>query len=205
MSVFIKIGSGNSWDYAVTTPTAVPLNTWTYFVFTYDGNYNRLYQNGVDVQDKQTAGGALATTTSDLTLADSFVGTRFSGILDEVQIFNRALSSTEIQANFQSGPGFTSQLTAAIPKGTTQVIATLTWQGSGTIAVSLTSPSQTYTEDTIPVYQKTTYSTTSDISSMLNIKRLSISVTALPADQNWAIALALNSVTTYQISVEVQK
>jgi hypothetical protein len=204
MSVFIKIATGNSWDYAVSTSTAVPLNTWTYFVFTYDGTYNRLYQNGVDVQDKQTAGGTLATTTSDLTLADSFTGTRFSGVIDEAQIFNRALSATEIQNNYQNSPGFTSQLTATIPKGTTQVITTITWQGTGSITATLTAPSQTYTEDIMSIYQKTTYAT-SDTSGMLNIKRLSITLTPLPADQIWAIALTLDSVNAYQISVEVQK
>jgi hypothetical protein len=84
-------------------------------------------------------------------------------------------------------------------------LATLTWQGAGSINATITSPAQSYTEDTIPVYQKTTYTTTSDQSGMLNIKRLSISVTALPADQSWTIALTFDSVTAYQIAVEVQK
>jgi hypothetical protein len=85
------------------------------------------------------------------------------------------------------------------------MIATLTWQGTGSINATVTSPSKSYTEDTISVCQKTTYSTTGGTSDMLNIKRLSISVTALPADQSWTIALTFDSVVAYQIAVEVQK
>ena len=40
---------------------------------------------------------------------------------------------------------------------------------------------------------------------MLNIKRLSISVTALSSDENWTIALELDDVKDYRIAVEVQK
>ena len=114
-------------------------------------------------------------------------------------------STAEIQTTFQNGPGFASQLTAKIPKGTTQVITTLSGQGAGNINATITSPSQSYTEDAIPVYQKTTYSTTSDTSGMLNIKRLSISVTTLPTDQSWTITLTFDNVAAYQIAVEVQK
>ena len=66
-----------------------------------------------------------------------------------------------IKSDFQVGPNFSSTLTANIPQGTTQVITTITWQGSGSINATITTPSQTYTEAMIPVYQMTTYSTTS--------------------------------------------
>jgi hypothetical protein len=57
----------------------------------------------------------------------------------------------------------------------------------------------------MPAYQKTTYSTSSGATTMLNIKRLSISVIALSSDQSWTIGLTFDSVAAYQISVEVQK
>ena len=61
-------------------------------------------------------------------------------------------SAAEIQTDSQNSPGFASQLTAKIPKGTTQVIATLTWQRVESINATVTSSAQSYTEDTIPVY-----------------------------------------------------
>ena len=89
--------------------------------------------------------------------------------------------------------------------GTTQVITTLSWQGTASINATIISPSQTYTESTQPVYQKTTYSTSDGTSNMLNIKRLSVSIDALPSDQNWNITLTFDNPVPYQITVEVQK
>ena len=66
--------------------------------------------------------------------------------------------------------------------GTTQVITMLSWQGTGSINVTVISPSQNYTEDMMSEYQKTVYSTSGGTSSMLNIKRLSVSVNALSSD-----------------------
>ena len=129
----------------------------------------------------------------------------FNGALDEVRIYNKALSANEIQESFQKGPDFSSRLLAKTPKGTTQFITTVSWQGIGSINVTIQSPSQNYTEDLVPVYQKTVYSTSGGTSSMLNIKRLSVSFTALSSDENWYVALDFSNVEDYRITVEVQK
>jgi hypothetical protein len=126
-------------------------------------------------------------------------------IFDEVRIYNRALSVAEIQENFQESPDFSSNLIAKIPKGTTQIFSTVSWQGTGSINVTVESPSQSYTEDTVSVYQKTSYSTSGSTTGLLNIKRLSISVAALSSDENWHIMLEYNDVKNYSVTVEVQK
>jgi len=133
------------------------------------------------------------------------LGTSFPGSIDDVHVYNRALSASEIQSGFQNNPDFSPYVLAKIPMGATQVIVTLSWQGTGSMNATIVSPAQTYTEATIPVYQKTTYSTSADGTSMLNIKRLSVSVNALSSDQNWNITLTYDTVTAYQISVEAQK
>jgi hypothetical protein len=55
----------------------------------------------------------------------------------------------------------------------------------------------------VPVYQKTVYSSSSG--DMLNIKRLSISVSALSSDENWYVMLEFDDVEDYRITVEAQK
>jgi hypothetical protein len=90
-------------------------------------------------------------------------------------------------------------------RGTTQVITTLSWQGTGSINVTVISPSRNYTEDMMPEYQKTVYSMSGGTSSMLNIKRLSVSVNAPSPDQDWYVMLTYGAVDAYQITVEVQK
>ncbi len=205
----LKFYISQSTNLAISYSTPIVINTWYHVVISDGGtgaNNLKMYVNGVEVASESPTG-SRATNSNNVQIGKSAVwgGRYFNGVIDEVRFFNRALSAAEIQTDYQNGPSFASQLTAKIPKGTTQVIATVTWQGAGSVNATITSPSQTYTEDAISVYQKTTYSTTSDTSGMLNIKRLSISVTAVPVDQSWIISLTFDNVAAYQIAVEVQK
>ena len=75
----------------------------------------------------------------------------------------------------------------------------------GSINVMIESPSKSYTEDIVPVYQKTVYSTSDGTSSMLNIKRLFISVSARSSEENWYVMLEFDDVEDYRITVETQK
>ena len=79
------------------------------------------------------------------------------------------------------------------------------WQGARSINVTVESPSKNYTEAIVPVYQKTVYSTSDGTSSMLDIKRLSISVSALSSDENWYVMLEFDDVEDYRITAEAKK
>jgi hypothetical protein len=183
----------------------VPTNTWSLVTYVYDGTHELWYINGVlDGQHTPTSTPTWASTfyVGQYDLANY----AYNGLIDEVQTYNRALSLTEIQANFQQSPDLSPYLLANIPQGATQVITTLSWQGNGNITVLITTPTQTYTENQMVAYQKTTYSTTSNgPMTMLNIKRLSINFGALVSTQTWNITLTYdNTVSAYQISVETQ-
>jgi len=192
-------GGGLDWNPSVPYVTG----QWQHFVFVYNGTDKLVYRNGV-----------LAASTTQASEAGSglFVGRyggytsyEFEGVVDEVQIYNRTLSASEILTDFQGSPDLSPKLLANVPKGTTEFIATVSWQGTGSINVTIESPSQTYTEDMIPVYQKTTYSTSDGTSAMLNIKRLDVSIGALASDQSWYVALAFDNVQNYKMTVEIQK
>jgi hypothetical protein len=198
-------GNGTSWKSGVGANVDLRGTGWRNLVGVCNGSSLFIYLDGV-LQGTATMAASVGPNTNPAVIGYRQSGNEyFNGTMDNVQIYNRALSAGEIQAAFQKGPDFSPNLTAKIPKSTTQVIVTLSWRGTGSINATVTSPSQNYTEDQIPVYAKTTYSTTSDNPSMLNVKRLSISVTALTADQSWTIALTFDTVVDYQISVEVQK
>ena len=62
-----------------------------------------------------------------------------------------------------------------------------------------------YIEDMVLVCQKTVYSASGGTSSMLDIKRLSILVSALSSDENWCVMLEFDDVEDYKITVEIQK
>jgi hypothetical protein len=177
---------------------------WYYVAYVYNGVDLRIYVNSVLDNTPPSRTGSLKTNSYPL-LIGKYGTTSFNGVIDEVRVYNRALSAAEIQADFQKSPDFSSKLLVKVPKGATQVITTLSWQGVESVNVTIQSPSQSYTENIVPVYQKTAYSTTDGTSSMLNIKRLSVTVTALSSDENWYVILELGNVEDYRITVEVQK
>lgn len=75
----------------------VPLNTWTHLAATYDGTTLRLYVNGVLAGSKAISG-SLLNTPNPLTIGGNAVWSEFfQGQIDEVRLYNRALTATEIQ------------------------------------------------------------------------------------------------------------
>jgi hypothetical protein len=78
---------------------ALPTNTWTHLAVTYDGAALRLYVNGVQVASLAQTG-HLVTSANPLQIGgDSLYGQYFQGTIDEVRIYNQALSASEIQAD----------------------------------------------------------------------------------------------------------
>jgi hypothetical protein len=187
--------------------TVVPQNSWTYVALVINNGVGTFYLNGVpDGTFTLTYPNFNKNAKIEIGQSqDKYVDCFFGGIIDEARIYNRALSASEIQAEFGGAPEIPTNLQAKIPIGTTQVITTLSWQGTASINATIISPSQTYTESMLPTYQKTTFSTIDGTSNMLNIKRLSISVNALTSNQNWNISLMFDNPVPYQITVEVQK
>jgi hypothetical protein len=85
----------------------LPVNTWTHLAVTYDGSSVRVYMNGVLVRTKSQSG-TISTSTGVLRIGGNSISAQyFSGVIDEVRIYNRALNQTEIQSDMTapvSGP-----------------------------------------------------------------------------------------------------
>ncbi|TMA28129.1 MAG: LamG domain-containing protein, partial [Deltaproteobacteria bacterium] len=80
-------------------PNALPLNTWTHLAATYDGAMLRLFVDGSQVASLAQTG-PIQTSTGPLTLGgDPLYGQYFAGTLDDVRVYNRALSAAEIQSD----------------------------------------------------------------------------------------------------------
>jgi hypothetical protein len=81
---------------------ALTINTWTHLAGTYDGVTLRLYVNGVQVSSRAQTG-PIAVSTNPLQIGgDTFYGQYFQGKIDEVRIYNRALSGPQIQSDMNS-------------------------------------------------------------------------------------------------------
>ena len=79
--------------------SALPLSTWSFLAATYDGSTLRVYVNGAQVASTSVSG-AIATSTGPLSIgADTAWGEYLSGDVDNVRVYNRALSVSELQGD----------------------------------------------------------------------------------------------------------
>src|SRR5262249_16709960 len=86
----------------VTGTAALATNTWTYLAATYDGSTLRLYVNGTQVATLAKTG-AIATSTNQLQIGgDSIYGQFFKGTIDEVRVYNVALTAAQIQTDMNT-------------------------------------------------------------------------------------------------------
>jgi uncharacterized repeat protein (TIGR01451 family) len=81
----------------------IPLNQWTHIAVTYDGiGTNQFYINGQLDTTASQGDGTNGATAWEIGGGDP-AGEFFDGLIDEVEIFNRALSTSEIQTIYNAG------------------------------------------------------------------------------------------------------
>jgi hypothetical protein len=90
-------------DRSVRGLSPLPIGVWTHVASTYDGTTQRLYVNGALVASRAQTG-SMTTSTSPLRIGgnNAWAGEFFGGLIDEVRVYNRALSVTEIQGDMNA-------------------------------------------------------------------------------------------------------
>jgi hypothetical protein len=134
----VHISTGGS-EPRARSASAIAGDAWTHLAGTYDGATLRLYVNGA-LAESQAAGGAISTSTGALWIGGNSVWSEwFQGLIDDVRVYNRALTGAEIQADMQTPVGGgpppapdTQAPTAptGISATTSPGSATLTWAAS---------------------------------------------------------------------------
>ena len=80
------------------------LNTWTHVAMTYDGNHIKTYINGVG-QITQTLSGSMQMSNSNLLIGKWYSNSEWmDGYIDDLSVWNVALSEQEIQTIMDNGP-----------------------------------------------------------------------------------------------------
>ena len=93
---------GANWTIAANT-TAFPLNTWTYVTVTHDGSFSRIYYNGIQRVETARVGTLRNWQSNTLQIGSISSGTNLiNGSVAFAQLYNRALSATEIKQNFEA-------------------------------------------------------------------------------------------------------
>jgi hypothetical protein len=96
---FLHFRTRSGAKHVVFGPSALSLNTWTYLALTYDGATIRFYVNGALVSSSREF---FSITTSNNPLCvggDPTQGQFFNGIIDEVRVYNVALTAAQIQTD----------------------------------------------------------------------------------------------------------
>jgi len=117
----------------------IPTYAWTHVALAFDGSSARAYINGVPSRAVSELAGSLTTTTGPLKIgsrADDTIAMgpddRFNGLIDEVALYDRALSPAEIKTIFSAGsagkcrPAIVTPTPTATPSNTPTVTATPT-------------------------------------------------------------------------------
>jgi hypothetical protein len=100
---------GTTTTIVIYSPNPVPINQWTHFVDTYDGSSVKIYLNGV-LQTEAAYNLGIFQGNSEVGIGAS-VGqgtpgqfiSPFKGKIDEISVYNRALTASEVQAIYNAG------------------------------------------------------------------------------------------------------
>ncbi len=135
----ISSGSAGS-QTCLSTPETINANAWSQVIGTYDGSNLSIYVNGI-LRASTTKSGAIGYSSQTLRIGTSVpsTGQFFNGLIDELEIYKRALTADEIAESFASGIGSTDPNTPATPV----VGAVPAFVGSNSISLSGTRPAGT--------------------------------------------------------------
>lgn len=105
---------GSGGENRIGATSSLPLNVWSHLTLTYNGSMLQMYVNGTLVSS-QSASGGISTSTGALRIGGNTVFSPeeyFKGLIDEVRIYNRALSAAEISYNMSTPVGGTNDTSA---------------------------------------------------------------------------------------------
>ena len=174
--------------------TPLSLDTWTHVVMVHNGTKDIIYFDGVQVAEKSVTG-ALDLTVHPLGIGFNpvDVGNYFNGSLDEVQIYNVALSAQEIADLYiaQSTPPVQTDNDA--PSAPLNLTASVSFNNVGLTWLAATdnvgvTGYNVYQDD---IQVMTTQSTTAELLALTPLTEFSFSVTAVDEAGNESLPTSL--------------
>jgi glucose/arabinose dehydrogenase len=145
-------------------PSVLPVNTWSHLAVTYDRVTLRLYVNGSQVASVARTG-AIATSTNALQIGgDSIYGQYFNGLIDEVRIYNQALSAAAIQTDMNTPIGSPPTPDTTPPSAPANLVAT---PSIGRVALAWNASNDNVGVDHYNVHRSTTPNFTAAVSNRI--------------------------------------
>jgi fibronectin type 3 domain-containing protein len=91
---------GNN-DVGVGATSKLSLNTWTFLAATYDGANLKIYVNGTLIKS-QAQTGNIVEVNAPLKIGGDWSGEMFTGLIDDVRVYNTALTQSQIQTDMST-------------------------------------------------------------------------------------------------------
>jgi hypothetical protein len=98
---FVDLMPTGAAEVALESSATLPLNAWSHLAFVYNSGTLQFYVNGV-VVETVTTGSTLPISADPIRIGGDPWGQHFQGRIDEVRIYNRALTPAEIQADMST-------------------------------------------------------------------------------------------------------
>ena len=154
----------------------LPLTTWTHTAVTYDGATLRLFVNGVQVRTRAVSG-AIVVSGNPLRIGGSSVwGEYFSGRIDDLRIYNRAISTAQIQTDMNT------PVSPPVPDTTAPTVAVNSPAAGSTVSATVTVTANASDNSAV-----------SGVQFMLDDSPLGAEDTSSPYSVSWNTATASNA------------
>jgi hypothetical protein len=114
----------NGTVYTASASSVLSRNTWTFLAATYNGSTLSMYVNGTLVGSRSVSG-SIANSPDPLRIGGDWSGEMFTGLIDNVRIYNTALGQSQIQSDMGSRVASSSTSTGA-QVSTASVASTVT-------------------------------------------------------------------------------
>jgi RHS repeat-associated protein len=160
---------------AARAPSPLTSGQWAHFAAAWDGTTTKIYLNGTLVKT-QTMTGTVTTSSGALKIGGTavFGDNRFvDGLIDEVRVYNRSLSQTEVQTDRDIG------VAAQVGGGLGEPVATTTYAYNSTTGrpTTITSDGKTITTGYDNVGRMTSYTDADGTQSTTSYDNLNRPVT----------------------------
>src|SRR5207244_961848 len=101
--VFRTAGPSSQLIWTAVMSNVIASGQWYFVAGTYDGSTIKVFVNGLEVASKSITG-SINPVSNDLVIGRNIVnGGSFPGLIDEVELFSRALTQPEILGIFNAG------------------------------------------------------------------------------------------------------
>jgi prepilin-type N-terminal cleavage/methylation domain-containing protein len=100
---FAGSNDGVTYHISVGSGTGKSTGAWYHLVGVYDGSTAKLYVNGALENTDNTVESSLTSTTGNVYVGRGYGSGYYGGLVDEIQIYSRALTALEIQKLYAEG------------------------------------------------------------------------------------------------------